>query len=178
MKAYFAQPGTRKAVAAKTKAFWDGCVGEARARKCAHLTNPEAQAKSHEAQRTPEFRARRVAWAKAAWAGLTPEERKEKARKLREVRNRKRAERGLPPILPKPPKVKVKRGSPEFRQMMSEKIKAYWAKYHAEHPQPVKPPREKKPLGSTRIRKRNEGVKPRILHTVTYQGREITRRQF
>ena len=129
----------RKAVAAKTKAFWDGCVGEARARKCAHLTNPEAQAKSHEAQRTPEFRARRVAWAKAAWAGLTPEERKEKARKLREVRNRKRAERGLPPILPKPPKVKVKRGSPEFRQMMSEKIKAYWAKYHAEHPQPPKP---------------------------------------
>ena len=134
MKAYFAQPEARKAVAAKTKAFWDGCVGEARARKCAHLTNPEAQAKSHEAQRTPEFRARRVAWAKAAWAGLTPEERKEKARKLREVRNRKRAERGLPPILPKPPKVKVKRGSPEFRQMMSEKIKAYWAKYHAEHP--------------------------------------------
>ena len=139
MKAHFAQPGTREAVAAKTKAFWDGCVGEARARKCAHLTNPKAQAKSHEAQRTPEFRARRVAWAKAAWAGLTPEERKEKARKLREVRNRKRAERGLPPILPKPPKVKVKRGSPEFRQMMSEKIKAYWAKYHAEHPQPPKP---------------------------------------
>ena len=129
----------RKAVAAKTKAFWDGCVGEARARKCAHLTNPEAQAKSHEAQRTPEFRARRVAWAKAAWAGLTPEERKEKARKLREVRSRKRAERGLPPIQPKPPKVKVKRRSPQFRQMMSEKIKAYWAKYHAEHPQPPKP---------------------------------------
>ena len=139
MKAHFAQPGTREAVAAKTKAFWVGCVGEARARKCAHLTNPEAQAKSHEAQRTPEFRARRVAWAKAAWAGLTPEERKEKARKLREVRDRKRAERGLPPIQPKPPKAKVRRGSPEFRQMMSEKIKAHWAKYHAEHPQPPKP---------------------------------------
>ena len=139
MKAHFAQPGTREAVAAKTKAFWDGCVGEARARKCAHLTNPEAQAKSHEAQRTPEFRARRSAWARAAWAGLTPEERKEKARKLREVRDRKRAERGLPPIQPKPPKETVKRGSPEFRQMMSEKVKAHWAKYHAEHPKPPKP---------------------------------------
>lgn len=69
MKARFALPGTREAVAAKTKAFWDGCVGEARARKCAHLTNPEAQAKSHETQRTPEFRARRVAWAKAGGSG-------------------------------------------------------------------------------------------------------------
>ena len=47
---------------------WAKCTGEARARRCAHLTNPEAQAKSHAAQRTPEFLAKRSAWAKAAYA--------------------------------------------------------------------------------------------------------------
>jgi len=53
--------------------FWAGCTGEARARKCAHLTNPEAQAKSHAAQRTPEFKLRKSAWSKAAWARLPPD---------------------------------------------------------------------------------------------------------
>ena len=54
---------------------WAKCTGEARARRCAHLTNPEAQAKSHAAQRTPEFLAKRSAWAKAAYARMTPEAR-------------------------------------------------------------------------------------------------------
>ena len=179
MKAHFAQPGTREAVAAKTKAFWDGCTGEARARRCAHLTNPEAQAKSHAAQRTPEFRARRSAWARAAWERLTDEEkiaqaelRREQWRKLsdderaeliakrggrtdssgiaftdeeiaeaiaakrkavgqflKEARQRKRIERGLPLVAPRKSRAKF---SPEERLAVQ---RATMAKFWENHPE-------------------------------------------
>ena len=105
--------------------FWAGCTGEARARKCAHLTNPEAQAKSHAAQRTPEFRARRSAWAKAAWAGLTPEERKEKARMMREVSELKR--RGLPVPPRKKPSAAVRDAQLENLRKGREALKLHRA---------------------------------------------------
>ena len=61
------------------RARWAKCVGEDRAKRCAHITSPEAQAKSHAAQRTPEVIARKSASAKAAWERLTP---REKARRM------------------------------------------------------------------------------------------------
>lgn len=90
--------------------FWAGCTGEARAKRCAHLTNPEAQAKSHEAQRTPEFLKRRSEWAKRMWAKYTPEERLAVGARLRAIREQQRIDRGLPPVAPKKPKL-----SPEER---------------------------------------------------------------
>ena len=83
-------------------AAWAQCTGEARAAKCAHLTNPEAQAKSHAAQRTPEYLARKSVWSKAAWKKISPEERLAVGAKLAEARRKKREERGLPPVAPKP----------------------------------------------------------------------------
>lgn len=65
---------------AQMTAFWAGCTGEARAKRCEQITNPEAQAKSHAAQRTPEFRERRKAWGKAMWADVSPEKRLEVGR--------------------------------------------------------------------------------------------------
>lgn len=56
-------------------AFWESCTGDDRVKKCAHLTNPEAQAKSHAAQRTPEYLARKSVWSKAAWKKVSSEER-------------------------------------------------------------------------------------------------------
>ena len=93
-------------------ARWANCTGEAR--QCAHLTNPEAQAKSHAAQRTPEFAARRSAWSKAAWARKTPEERRASVEKRRETMRRKRLERGDSPTTRVPksiPKLILKKGS-------------------------------------------------------------------
>lgn len=104
---------------------WEKCTGADRARACAHITNPEAQAKSHEAQRTPEFRARRSAWAKAAWAGLTPEERKEKARKMREVSELKR--RGLPVPPRKKPSAAVRDAQLENLRKGREALKLHRA---------------------------------------------------
>lgn len=83
-------------------AFWESCTGEDRAKKCAHLTNPEAQAKSHAAQRTPEYLARKSVWSKAAWKKVSPEERLAIGAKLAEARRKKREERGLPTPAPKP----------------------------------------------------------------------------
>lgn len=84
--------------------FWSNCTGEARAVRCAHLTNAEAQAKSHAAQRTPEFLARRSEWSKAAWKKVSPEDRLAIGAKLAEARRKKREERGLPAVAPKPTK--------------------------------------------------------------------------
>ena len=77
---------------------WEKCTGADRARACAHITNPKAQAKSHAAQRTPEFAERRSAWSKRMWARRTDEERKAMGAMLAEARRKKRMERGLPPV--------------------------------------------------------------------------------
>lgn len=92
--------------------FWSNCTGEARAARCAHLTNPEAQAKSHEAQRSVRFQERRSAWSKKMWAKTTPEERLAVGAMLAEARRRKREERGLPPVAAKT-RVYVRKVTPE-----------------------------------------------------------------
>ena len=109
--------------------FWAGCTGEARARRCAHLTNPEAQAKSHAAQRTPEFLAKRAAWGKAAWERKTPEERAAAVEKRRETMRLKRIARGLPPVTPRKSRARL---SPEERLAVQ---RATMAKFWANHPE-------------------------------------------
>lgn len=102
--------------------FWESCTGEARAKKCAHLTNPEAQAKSHAAQRTPEFLARRREWSKAQWKDVSPEDRLAIGAKLAEARRKKREERGLPPAAPRP-KMPRKTTPEEFAAIRLENLR-------------------------------------------------------
>ena len=86
-KAYAARLNTPEIKAGRHEQMlrrWAKCKGEDRARACAHITNPEAQAKSHAAQRTPEFLARKSAWAKAAWARLSDAEKEARAELRRE----------------------------------------------------------------------------------------------
>lgn len=113
---------------------WAKCSPEERAKWAEHLTNPEAQAKSHEAQRTPEFLARKSAWAKAVWARKSPEEQR---RTLERLRSGQAAARAAHPKPPKPPRPRLT--PEERRRKSSESMKAYWAKRHAEHPKPPKP---------------------------------------
>ena len=103
---------------------WEKCTGAARARACAHITNPKAQAKSHAAQRTPEFAERRSAWSKRMWNGRTDEERKAVGAMLAEARRKKRMERGLPPVAvrekgvrPSPVRLRKKREPKAERQV-------------------------------------------------------------
>ena len=109
--------------------FWAGCTGEARARRCAHLTNPEAQAKSHAAQRTPEFLAKRAAWGRAAWERKTPEERAAAVEKRRETMRLKRIARGLPPVTPRKSRARL---SPEERLAVQ---RATMVKFWENHPE-------------------------------------------
>lgn len=152
--------------------FWANCTGEARAQKCAHLMNPEAQAKSHAAQRTPEFLAKKSAWAKAALARKTPEERRAAIEKQKETKRRKREERiARGEIVPaaRKPKTRMNRSSPEYRAHQSEALKQYWAKWRETHPKPPKPPKPtkppkppkpNKPPKSQKVKKRKPRMRP------------------
>ena len=97
---------------------WEKCTGAARAKACAHITNPKAQAKSHAAQRTPEFAERRSAWSKRMWNGRTDEERKAVGAMLAEARRKKRMERGLPPVV-----VRVKGRKPKVKRQVQKAVK-------------------------------------------------------
>lgn len=103
---------------------WAKCKGEDRARACAHITNPEAQAKSHAAQRTPEFLAKKSAWAKAAWERLTPEEKEAARERARAAWNRltpkERAERS------QKHRDQWLRLSPEEKEAISRKRREEW----------------------------------------------------
>lgn len=141
-------------------AAWANCTGEARAKKCAHLTNAAAQAKSHAAQRSQEFLNRKSEWSKAQWKRVSPEDRLAIGAKLAEARRKKREERGLPPIAPKP--IRPRKTTPEeFAAIRLANLKKGWEAMKARAADNPKPRKEK---DSTKKRTR----------LITYNGESLT----